>query len=397
MDLAHELIQVLQRVLGKGEFPLHEPRFNGNEQAYVHDCIASTFVSSVGNYVNRFEAMLAETVDCNRVVATVNGTAALQLCLRVVGVQQEDEVLMPSLSFIATANAANYLGAVPHFLDNEERSLGIDPVAARDWLSSLAERSHGRFRNKITGRRLSAIVPMHTFGHPSDIEGLLALAHDFDLSLVEDAAESMGSFYKGRHTGTLGKVGALSFNGNKIVTCGGGGALLTNDLALADYAKHLSTTAKRPHSWEYVHDEVGYNFRMPNLNAALGCAQLEQLPGFIESKNKLAAAYSAALERQFGAAAVSEGTAIRPLQLVRAPTENRCNYWLQTILLHPSFEEQRDEILAATNAAGYATRPAWNLLHSSTPYRNSPRAPLPVAESLWKRVINLPSSAGLVQ
>jgi aminotransferase in exopolysaccharide biosynthesis len=339
--------------------------------------------------------MLAEIAGCQRAVATVSGTAALQLCLQVAGVRRDDEVLMPALSFVATANAAYYLGAIPHFLDIEQTTLGISVDAARDWLTRNAERSHGHLRNKNTGRRISAIVPMHTFGHPSDMDGLIALAHDFNLVLVEDAAESLGSFYRGRHTGTIGRLGALSFNGNKIVTCGGGGAVITNDIVLAEHAKHLSTTARKPHAWAYVHDEVGYNFRMPNLNAALGCAQLEQLATFIESKNKLTAAYALAVEKQFKS--LHKESAAFPIRLLQAPSENRCNYWLQTILLHPSVEQQRDEILAATNAAGYATRPAWNLLHSLAPYTIAPRAPLPTAESLWRRIINLPSSAGLVQ
>jgi perosamine synthetase len=395
VNLAQALVDILERVLGRGNFPLHEPRFHGNEQAYVRDCIASTFVSSVGAYVGRFEDMLVETVGCKRAVATVNGTTALQLCLQVVGVQRDDEVLMPSLSFVATANAAHYLGAIPHFLDNEGVSLGIDASAAREWLTHNTERSQGHVRNKNTGRRISAIVPMHTFGHPSDMDGLLALAHDFGLVLVEDAAEALGSVYRGRHAGSLGKVGSLSFNGNKIVTCGGGGALLTNDIVLADYAKHLSTTAKQPHPWAYVHDEVGYNFRMPNLNAALGCAQLEQLTTFVESKNKLTAAYASAVEKQFES--LHKESVASPIRLLQAPSENRCNYWLQTILLHPSVEQQRDDILALTNAAGYRTRPAWNLLHTLPPYQSAPRAPLPVAESLLRRIINLPSSARLIQ
>jgi perosamine synthetase len=395
VNISSAVIEILERVLGRGYFPLHEPRFLGNEQAYVQDCIASTFVSSVGYYVGRFEEMLVDITGCRRAVATVNGTTALQLCLQVAGVQRDDEVLMPSLSFVATANAAHYLGAIPHFLDNEEVTLGINAEAARDWLNHTTDRSLGYLRNKNTGRRISAIVPMHAFGHPSDMDGLVSLANDFQLVLVEDAAESLGSCYKGQHTGTMGKVGSLSFNGNKIVTCGGGGALLTNDIALADHAKHLSTTAKRPHAWEYIHDEVGYNFRMPNLNAALGCAQLEQLSKFVESKNKLTHAYASAIERQFGF--LRNDSVAQPVQLLQAPNDNHCNYWLQTILLHPSVENQRDEILAATNAAGFSTRPAWNPLHTLAPYTTAPRAPLSVAESLCRRIINIPSSAGLVQ
>ena len=260
VKVSQALVEILERVLGRGHFPLHEPRFNGNEQAYVQDCIASSFVSSMGAYVSRFEEMLAEIAGCQRAVATVNGTTALQLCLQLAGVRRDDEVLMPSLSFVATANAAHFLGAIPHFLDNEDATLGIDVEPAREWLTRNTERSQGYVRNKHTGRRISTLVPMHTFGHPSDIDGLIALADDFKLVLVEDAAESLGSFYRGRHAGTLGRLGALSFNGNKIVTCGGGGAILTNDVALANHAKHRSTTAKKPHAWAYVHDEVGYNF-----------------------------------------------------------------------------------------------------------------------------------------
>ncbi len=389
------LIEILEAVLGRGQFALHEPRFAGNERRYVEDCINSTFVSSVGAYVTQFEEMLARTVGCKRVVATVNGTAALQLCLKVVGVRQGDEILMPSLTFVATANAAHQLGAIPHFLDNEETCLGLDVYAARDWLSRNTERTLGRLRNKLTGRRIFSIIPMHTFGHPSDMDGLMALAHDYGLVLIEDAAESLGSFYGGRHTGTFGKAGALSFNGNKIVTCGGGGALLTNDDLIADYAKHISTTAKRPHPWEYMHDEVGYNFRLPNLNAALGCAQLEQLSAFLENKGRLTAAYASAIERRVGG--VERAYRGAPIWLFRGPGEHQSNYWLQTILLDSSVERQRDEILEATNSAGYKTRPAWNLLHTLPPYADAPHAPLPVAESLWRRIIHLPSGVGLVQ
>jgi aminotransferase in exopolysaccharide biosynthesis len=395
VNLAEVLVAILEQVLGKGHFPLHEPRFNGNEQSYLRDCVDSTFVSSVGEYVNRFESMLASYTGSKRAVATVNGTTALQLSLRLVGVEPGHEVLMPTLSFVATANAASYLGALPHFLDNEDSTLGLDAAAARDWLVFSTERTQGALRNKISGRRVSAIVVMHTFGHPSNLEDLLALSHDFNLVLVEDAAESLGSFYQGQHTGTLGRVGALSFNGNKIVTCGGGGAILTNDDRLADYAKHLSTTAKLPHAWEYVHDEIGYNFRLPNLNAALGCAQLEQLREFLDSKKKLTNAYQSAIQQQSRLMRKSAEAGL-PIRLLLATEGSDCNYWLQTILLSPSVDHLRDDILAATNAAGYKTRPAWNLLHTLEPYKNAPRAPLPVAESLWRRIINLPSSAGLV-
>jgi perosamine synthetase len=313
----------------------------------------------------------------------VNGTAALQVALQLAGVQENDEVIVPALSFVATANAVRYLGAIPHFADSEEATLGIDPLALREWLKATAEFAGGAYRNRQTGCRLRALVPMHTFGHPCDLEGLLSIAHDYRLALVEDAAESLGSHYQGQHTGTFGLLGTLSFNGNKIITTGGGGAILTNDERLADHAKHLTTTAKLTHRWEYVHDEVGYNFRMPNLNAALGCAQLEQLPEFLASKRRLLERYQEAF------------SGIQEIRLMREPSGCESNYWLQTLVLSDAVAGQRDVILQATNDAGLMTRPAWRLMHQLTPYQECPKAPLPVAESLAQRLINLPSSAGL--
>ena len=381
--VADSIINALRNTLGEGNFPLHEPRFAGNEQNYVQECIASTYVSSVGAYVDRFERELAAYTGARRAVAVVNGTAALQVALQLTGVQVNDEVIVPALTFVATANAVQYLGAVPHLADSEEATLGLDPRALRDWLKSVAEPAGDAYRNRQTGRRLRALVPMHTFGHPCDLEGLLAVAHDYRLPLVEDAAESLGSRYQSQHTGTFGLLGTLSFNGNKIITTGGGGAILTNDERLADHAKHLTTTAKLPHRWDYVHDEVGYNFRMPNLNAALGCAQLEQLPEFLASKRRLFERYQAALVEIDG------------VRLMQEPFGCESNYWLQTLVLSGAIADQRDGILQATNDAGLMTRPAWRLMHQLAPYQECPRAPLPVAESLAQRLINLPSSAGL--
>lgn len=378
------VVDALRSVLGEGPVPLHEPRFQGNEQCYVQDCIESTFVSSVGAYVDRFERELAEYTGARRAVAVVNGTAALQVALRLAGVRAGAEVIVPALTFVATANAVHYLGATPHFVDSSEETLGLDPDALRDWLAHTAECTADGTRNRHTGRPIRAVVPMHTFGHPCEMEGLMAVAHDYGLVLVEDAAESLGSRYHGRHTGTFGLLGTLSFNGNKVITTGGGGAILTDDERLADHAKHLTTTAKQPHRWEYVHDEVGYNFRLPNLNAALGCAQLEQLPGFVAAKRALADLYTDAFAGVEGA------------RLVREPAGAESNYWFQTLLLAEETAEQRDPILEATNDAGLMTRPAWALMHQLAPYRDCPRAPLPVAESLARRIINLPSSAGLV-
>jgi aminotransferase in exopolysaccharide biosynthesis len=337
----------------------------------------------VGKFVDQFEADLAAYTGAKHAVAVVNGTAALHVALKLAGVQPGDEVLIPALTFIATANAVAYCGATPHFADCEEDTLGIDPSALREYLQLIAEVSGEHCINRQTGRVIRALVPMHTFGHPVNIEGLLAVARDFHLVLVEDAAESLGSTVDGRHTGTFGTMGTLSFNGNKTITTGGGGAILTNDSELARHAKHLTTTAKVPHRWEYVHDEVGYNYRLPNINAALGCAQLEQLPGFLNAKRRLFDRYQAAFAGIQDARAFTE------------PKGCRSNYWLQTLILDESVADQRDAILSATNDAGLMTRPVWSLMHKLVPYQHCPQMPLPVAESLERRLINLPSSVRL--
>ena len=381
--LPNQIVEAVQTVIGRSGATLHEPSFQGNEQAYVQDCIESTFVSSVGRYVDRFENELAAYTGARRAVAVVNGTAALQVALQLAGVQAGEEVIVPAMTFVATANAVRYLGAIPHFADSNEATLGLDPGSLRDWLQLVAEPTADGYRNRNTGRRLRTLVPMHTYGHPCDMEGLLALAHDYKLTLVEDAAESLGSLYHGQHTGTFGLLSTLSFNGNKTITTGGGGAILTNDERLADHAKHLSTTAKVPHRWDYVHDEVGYNYRLPNINAALGCAQLEQLTGFIASKRLLTERYQEALG------------GIVQARLMHDPPGCESNYWLQTLILDEGAAEQRDAVLEATNAASLMTRPAWTLMPHLPPHSDSPCAPLPVAESLARRIVNLPSSAGL--
>jgi perosamine synthetase len=382
-NLPQDIVRAIRSVVGEGPQALHEPRFKGNEWCYLKECLDSTFVSSVGKFVDRFEDDLANFTGAKRAVSVVNGTAALHVALRLAGVEDGDEVLLPALTFIATANAVAYCNAKPNFVDSEERSLGMDAVALRDYLSRTTYISGNQCINRNTGRVIRALVPMHTFGHPVDIEALLAVAHDFHLQLIEDAAESLGSSVGGRHTGTFGLMGTLSFNGNKTITTGGGGAILTNDVALAKRAKHITTTAKLPHRWNFVHDEVGYNYRMPNLNAALGCAQLEQLPGFLRNKRQLYEQYQAAFASVSG------------LRLVGEPQGCSSNYWLQTILLDEPAACQHDAILSATNDAGLMTRPVWALMNSLPMYASAPRAPLPVAESLECRVINLPSSSGL--
>jgi perosamine synthetase len=374
------ILQAIRAVVGDGSVALHEPRFAGNEWAYLKDCLDSTFVSSVGRYVDRFEADLAAYTGARHAVAVVNGTAALHVALQLAGVQAGDEVLVPALTFVATANAVAYCGAIPHFVDSEERTLGLDPQALRDYLGATTELRDGRCVNLATGRVIRAVIPMHAFGHPLDIEGVLALARDFHLEVVEDATESLGSTIHGKHTGTFGRMGVLSFNGNKVITTGGGGAILTDDTELAKHAKHLTTTAKLPHRWAYVHDEIGYNYRLPNINAALGCAQLEQLSGFVEAKRRLHARYQTAF------AGISEA------HILVEPEGCRSNYWLQTLLLDEPVADLRDELLQATNDAGLMTRPVWMLMHNLPPYRACPSMPLPVSGSLEKRIINLPSS-----
>lgn len=381
--LASSVIAAVRAAIGDGNVVLHEPCMQGNEWKYLKECLDTNFVSSVGKFVDRFEADLAAFTGARHAVAVVNGTAALHIALQLAGVQPGDEVLTPALSFAATSNAIAYCGATPHFLDSEERTLGLDARAARDYLASVTELRGGVRVNRATGRAIRAIVPMHCFGHPVDIESLLALAHDFRLEVVEDAAESLGSYYHGRHTGTFGKLGTLSFNGNKTITTGGGGAILTNDATLGRRAKHLTTTAKVPHRWEYRHDELGYNYRMPNINAALGCAQLEQLPRLLEAKRNLHTRYAAAF------------AGLRGARLMDEPADCRSNFWLQALLLDAAHEGERDAVLAATNDAGVMTRPIWVLNHRLPAFATAPRMPLTVAQSLERRVINLPSSAQL--
>lgn len=387
MDLADDVLCAIKRAIGEktGFIPLHEPSFIGNEWRYVKDCIDSTFVSSVGAYVDRFEIDLAKKVGSKHAIAVVNGTAALHVGLLLSGVKEGDEVLVPALTFVATGNAVRYCSAIPHFVDSCEDTLGINVDKLRVYLSKNTFMVNSQCVNKSTGRVIRAIIPMHTFGHPVDIEGVMKVANEFGIAVVEDAAESLGSAFKGQSTGTFGTVGIFSFNGNKIITTGGGGAIVTNDSEIAKKAKHITTTAKLPHAWEYSHDMVGFNYRMPNINAALGCAQLENLDLFIESKRSL---YS----RLF-----FEFSGISGIRLMTEPKNCKSNYWLQTILLDPSHVHERDAILAHSNNLGFMARPAWNLLSNLEIFSNCPTMDLSEARSLEKRIINIPSSANLKQ
>lgn len=359
---------------------LHEPNLEGNEERYLLECVRSALVSSVGPFVARFEKELAAFTGARHAVAVVNGTAALQMALVMAGVQPGDEVLVPALTFVGTANAIHHAGAVPHFVDSAESTLGLDAEAMAKHLRVVAHAEGKALRNRATGRRIAAVVPVHVYGHPVDIARLSAVCEEFGIALVEDAAESLGSYGSdGRHTGTSGVVAALSFNGNKIVTTGGGGALLTDDQELAARAKHLTTTAKKPHAWRFDHDAIGWNYRMPNINAALGCAQLERLPMFLTAKRRLAQRYAEALSGLPEARFVSE------------PAGCRSNYWLNVVRLAGGNIERRDAAITALNDAGIGARPAWTLLSRLPMHEHSPRAPLPVAELLEAEIINLPS------
>ena len=362
---------------------LHEPTFRGREWEYLKECLDSGWVSTAGAQVDAFERSLEQITGVKHAVAVVNGTAALHLCLLVAGVVRDDEVIVPALTFIATANAVAYCGAIPHFADSDERSLGLSPDALRAHLRAIAEPAAGAFRNRATGRRLRAVLPMHIFGHPVDMDALREVAAEFRLTIIEDAAEALGSRYKGRHVGGDGLVSSLSFNGNKIVTTGGGGAVLSNDEAIARRVRHLSTTARLARGWSFVHDEVGYNYRMPNLNAALGRAQLESLPEFITAKRSLAARYASAFAGVAG------------VRFALEPPGCESIYWLNAILLEPSLASQRDSVLDETNRCGIETRPVWTLMHRLPAFSGCPRMELPVAESIEARLINLPSSAFL--
>jgi len=380
---ANQFVDALRAVVGRAPAALHEPSFRGNEWLYVKECIDSTFVSSVGKFVDRFEADIAQFTGAKHAVAVVNGTAALHVALKLAGVGAGDEVLVPALTFVATANAVTYCGATPHFVDSDVRTLGLDAGKLRDYLASTSDRRSGCCVNRNTGRVIRAVVPMHTFGHPVDMDTLLAVANDFNILVVEDAAESLGSYYYGQHTGTFGLFGTLSFNGNKTITTGGGGAILTNDSNLAKRAKHITTTAKLSHAWEYRHDEIGYNYRMPNLNAALGCAQLEQLPTMLLAKRNLFEQYRAAFEFVPGVRVVTE------------PAHCKSNYWLQAIALDEMHIVSRDTVLGATNGAGYMTRPAWALMNHLEQFKESPSMDLSCAEALACSIINIPSSSSL--
>lgn len=376
------LCDFIKTLYGSQDFiPLHEPRFVGNERQYVLDAIDSTFVSSVGKYVDQFEDMVRDFTGAASAVATVNGTAALHMALLVAGVKKNELVLTQPFSFIATCNAISYIGAAPVFVDIDKHTLGLSADALEDFLQQETEARLGNIYHKKTGKRIAACVPMHSFGHPAEIVRLVEICRQYHIPLVEDAAESIGSTFQGQQTGTFGLVGTYSFNGNKTITCGGGGILVTNDAALGRMAKHLTTQAKVPHRWNFVHDHIGYNYRLPNLNAALACAQMEQLAGFIANKRDLARRYKDHFDQQ------------QEFTFMQEPQGAHANYWLNAILCQD--RKHRDALLTYSNDHGVMMRPAWELMHRLEMFRDAPRGPLPVAEWVEERLVNIPSSVRL--
>jgi len=374
-----KIIDFIKEVFGNQEFtPLSVPAFVGNEKKYLEECIDSTFVSSVGKFVDRFEEMVAEYTGAKKAVVCVSGTNALHMAMMLVGVERNDEVITQALTFIATCNAISYIGAHPVFIDVDKDTMGLSPKAVKAWLEANAEIKGNSCYNKNTGRRIKCCVPMHTFGHPVHLDELMEVCKEWYIELVEDAAESIGSFYKGKHTGTFGKVGAISFNGNKTITTGGGGMLLFNDEDLAKFAKHLTTQAKVPHRWEFRHDHIGYNYRMPNINAALGCAQMEHLEEFVLNKRETAAKYTEYFKN------------IEDIDFFTEPSDCRSNYWLNVVILKD--KQLQLEFLQQTNDNGVMTRPIWELMNRLPMFEHCQNDGL--ENSIWfaDRVVNIPSS-----
>ena len=373
-----DTIDFIKELYNTDQFiPLHEPRFVGNEKKYLNECIDSTFVSSVGKFVDQFEADVAKFTGAKYAIATVNGTAALHIALLMAGVKQNDEVITQPLTFIATCNALSYIGAKPVFVDVDRDTLGLSPEKLAHFLANNTEMVHGECVNKTTKRKIKAVVPMHTFGLPINIEALIEVCQKYNIEVVEDAAESLGSYYKGKHTGTSGLLGTLSFNGNKTITTGGGGMILTNSEELAKKAKHITTTAKIPHRWDFDHDMLAYNYRLPNLNAALGCAQMESLPSYIKNKRELASLYQDFFKD-------------KTQQFVLEPNNTESNYWLNALIF--SDIKERNSFLEETNDNGVMTRPIWKLMNNLSIYGESQTGNLENAIWLEDRVVNIPSS-----
>lgn len=372
-----QIVKFIRSTYGTGFIPLHRPVFEGNERKYLIDCIDSNFVSSVGAQVGEFETSVAEFTGAKYAVATVNGTAALHVALELVGVRRDEDVVTQALTFIATCNALSYAGAHPVFVDVDRDTLGMSPNALRKFLSKCAEIRNGVAYNKVSGRRLAACVPMHTFGIPCRVEEIVDICDEYGIPVVEDTAESLGSFIGERHTGTFGAIATLSFNGNKVITTGGGGMLITDSERLALRAKHLTTTAKVPHAYEFIHDEIGYNYRMPNLNAVLGCAQMEMLEEFLAIKADVAKAYSKFFE-QIG------------IEFVLAPEGTTSNYWFNALVMDSKAE--RDDLLQYSNDNDVMTRPVWKIMSEQVMFKDCQHDGIENTRWLARRIVNIPSS-----
>ena len=380
-ELPELLYKRLKIVLkNKSNLHLHEPNFLGNEWKYVKECIDTGWVSSVGDYVNKFENQLSNYTN-SYAILTNSGTSALHISLIILGVKSGDEVVLPSLSFVATANAISYCGAYPHFVDTCQNEPSIDPNFLRSYLSKIGKKTENGFFNKITGKKIAAIIPVHVFGHPTQIEDLVDLSKEFNIPLVEDAAESLGSFFRKKHTGTFGNAGVISFNGNKIISTGSGGAILLKSKILAKKAKHLTTTAKKKHDWNFFHDNIGWNYRMPNINAALGSAQLEKIEDYIKLKRKLAKKYELTFKDD------------KNFNFLTEPSESRSNYWLCTILVKNASYKKLNQIIRFHHEKKIFLRPAWTLLNKLPMYNQCPKSRLPNSEKFEKSIINLPSSS----
>jgi len=376
METYEKITNFIKKICNRDDVPLHEPVFLGNEKKYLLECIDTGYVSYLGEFVKRFEKMIVEFTGSSHAIAVVNGTAGLQVSLRVAGVNPGDEVITQPLTFVATANAICHCGANPVFIDVDMDTLGMSPESLRRFLNECTEVRNGKLCNKYTGKKISAVVPVHVFGHPCRIEEIIDVCSEYGLPVIEDAAEALGSWYKNRHCGTFGEIGILSFNGNKTVTTGGGGMILTNDSELAHKIYHLTTTAKVPHPYEYIHDEIAYNYRLPNVNAAIGVAQMEKINEILKNKRQTAMLYKQFCEEE-------------KIKFITEPNHSKSNYWLNGIILEN--REERDKFLEYTNSNGVHTRPIWRLMHKLEMYKNCFKIATPNAEWLEDRVVNIPS------
>ena len=378
------IVESIQKVTGKGPHQLHEPLFSGKEMSYLKNTINQNFVSSAGEYVNKFEKKIKEYTKAKFAIAVVNGTQAIYISLKACGVKKNEEVLVPALTFVGTVNAVSYLGAEPHFIDSQIENFGINCLKLENYLNKITKFRGNKCINKFTGNVIKAIVPVHVFGHPCNIQDIVKIAKKFNLIVIEDAAETLGSFYKKKHLGTFGEVGCLSFNGNKIITTGGGGMVITNKKVLAKKIKHLTTTAKLKHKWEYIHDEIGYNFRMPNLNAALGLAQFEKIHTFLKAKRTLFKKYYNVFNK------------IKGISLYRESKNANSNYWLQTLILDKNKSTLKNKILKESHKKLIFARPVWKLISDLKPYKKSQKMNLSGAKEIYNRIINIPSSQSLI-